>query len=218
MSPDVFNQLLAGHGLSPENPTKLLTVERLHHLFLNQTVEVTDIRHHTGHGINGAMDRHEAVPLGAWVAILHRCERVTARDAGNVEPARCRHISVQIFILIQPNRVERTDGFLRIQLGPEDPCNVFRRGNPVLEVGRVQVQILMVKFFEHTEQDTLQIKEIHDHAGLRIHLAEDRHLDHVVMSVRRWVVAGAEHGSVLGLIPLSLVITMRRSKFDALCQ
>ena len=66
----MFDQLLAGHGLSPEGLTRVMTVERLHNLFLDQTVEGTDIRHHTGNGVNGAMDRHEAVPLGALVAIL----------------------------------------------------------------------------------------------------------------------------------------------------
>ena len=135
---------------------KFLTAERLHHLFLDQTVEDTDIRHHTGHWINGAMDRHKAVPFGTLPAILQPRERVTARDAGDVEPGR-RHISIQIFILIQPNRVERADGFLPIQLGPEDACKVFRRGNPAFEVGHIQVQILMVKFFEHIEQDALQL-------------------------------------------------------------
>ena len=115
--PDAFDKLLAGHGLSLEDLTKVLTVEHLHHLILNQTVEGTDIRHHTGHRINGAMDRHEAVPFATLIAVLHRRERVTSRDAGDVEPGRRRHFGVQVFILIQPNRVERPDVFLRIQLG-----------------------------------------------------------------------------------------------------
>jgi hypothetical protein len=38
------------------------------------------------------------------------------------------------------------------------------------------------------------------------------------MPVRRWVIAAAEHGSVLGLIPVSLDIAMRRRKLDTFCQ
>src|SRR6185295_19492450 len=82
LPPDVFGQLLAGHGVSPKDPTKVMTVKRLNDSFLDQPVEGTNVRDHTGHGINGAMDRHEAVPLGTWAAILHRRERVASRDTG----------------------------------------------------------------------------------------------------------------------------------------
>ena len=130
MLPDVFDQLLAGHGLSPEGLTKVMTVERLHHLFLDQTVEGPDIGHHPGHRINGAMDRDETVPLATLIAVLHRRERVASRDAGDVEPGRRSHLGIQVFILVQSNRMERPDVFLRFQLGPEDTCQIFRRGNP----------------------------------------------------------------------------------------
>jgi hypothetical protein len=76
----------------------------------------------------------------------------------------------------------------------------------------------MIEFFEHVEQDALQIEQIHDHTRLRIYFARDRDLDHVVMPMRRWVVTGPEHCTILGFIPFSLDIAMGCGKFDTLRQ
>ena len=75
MLPDMLDQLLAGHDLSPEDLTKVLMVKGLHDFPLDQTVERPDVGDHAGHGINGTMDRHKAVPLASLIAILHRRKR-----------------------------------------------------------------------------------------------------------------------------------------------
>ena len=96
----MLDQLLAGHDLSPKSFPKIMTIERLHHLLLDQAVEGPDVGHHARHGINSSMDRDETIPLAALVATLHRCKRIPSGHTGGVEPGHGSHLSIKVFVFV----------------------------------------------------------------------------------------------------------------------
>src|SRR4029079_11718438 len=78
----------------------------------------------------------------------------------------------------------------------------------------VQIQVLVIEFFQHAEENTLQIKQIDHHPSLRIDLAGHGHVEQIVMAVGRRVVAAPEHRSVFGFVPFRPVIPVGGSKLN----
>ena len=76
----------------------------------------------------------------------------------------------------------------------------------------------MVEFFDHIEKDPFEIEQVDHHSRLGVNFSGDRHFQQIVMSVRGRIVTVAEHGTILGLIPLRPQIAMRSGKLDTFGQ
>ncbi len=161
------------------------------------------------------MDGDETIPLAALIAFLYRRKRIAACDTGDIQPAFRRDFSVEIFVLAEPERVERPDVLLRFKFAPQHARDVFRGGDPVLEIRHVQVEVLVVELLDNGEQHPLQIEQIDDHAGLGIDLTGHRDFEHIVVPVRGRIVARAEDGAIFRLIPFRPDVAMSSREFDA---
>ncbi len=91
------------------------------------------------------MNRHETIPLPSLMNVLNRRERIAPGDARGVQPAGAGHICIQVFVFVQPDRMESADIPLMLKLAPEDAGDVPGRGNPVLEIELRNGDILLCR-------------------------------------------------------------------------
>ena len=81
---------------------------------------------------------------------------------------------------------------------------MFLRSESAPEIGRVQVEMLMIKPSSTCNNTTFEIEEIHDHTGAWIDFTRDSHFQHIVVTMAGIVIAGSERRLVLCGIPLGL--------------
>ena len=114
--------------------------------------------------------------------------------------------------------MQPADVLLRFEPLPQHTGDVLRGRNRVSEIRRVEIQVVVIKLFEDFLEHSLQVKEVDHHARAPIDFSRNRHLEQVVMSMTRLIVAGAEDGSIAGGIPGFVVVPVRSRKLNSLRQ
>ena len=161
------------------------------------------------------MHGDEAIPFPSLVTFLDGDKRISSRDARTVEAAGPRYLRIKIFVFVQPDRVKDSDIFLLNELGPEHTGQVLGGRDPIGKIRHVEIQVLVIEFFQHAEQNAFQIKQVDHHPRLRIDVAGYRDIEEIVMAVGRRVVAAPEDRSVLGFVPFRPVIPVGGGKFNS---
>src|SRR5687767_7168907 len=98
-----------------------------------------------------------------------------------------------------------------LELLPERDDDVLGRGNRAAHEVDVEIEVPVVDAIDdRLLHDVLQGAEIDDVSGRRIDVADDGHIQDVVVSVPVWIVAPAEEALVLLLGERRIVHAMRR--------
>src|SRR5437667_2015405 len=114
--------------------------------------------------------------------------------------------------LFDPNALEPRLGELS-QTRKNLHTEIFRGRHPFPERGNLLIQIPAVECLDHFAlHEAIEVRQIRDHTGRRIHISGNAHLDHVVVAVPLRVVAFSVAAFILVLRYMLAVEPMTRGK------